>query len=165
MRLTTVPPTLVAGASTLPAAFERAFGVPTLRRLHGDAVDATPWRKSSRKVDFDMSVSGVPSECRRFFCGDRLRVSTTQTAAVHGEDAISVRVKMRMHFVGSELFIVRPRYRLVPAPGGVGVHLLAEVENHALLPPPLCNVVEAFMDASSRAQLQRLAADVETEGG
>ena len=37
MRLTTVPPTLVAGASTLPAAFERAFGVPTLRRLHGDA--------------------------------------------------------------------------------------------------------------------------------
>ena len=174
MRLTTLPPVVVANAATLPAAFERAFGQSTLRRLHGESFNATPWANNRRAVSFELSVDNVPGEVRRFFCGNRLRVNTREVAAVTPE-SITLRVKMRMHFVGSELFIVRPRYRLERVRGPTSstdssgpndsdhVLLHAEVESHALLPPPLCNVVEAFMDASARAQLQRFAQELQID--
>ena len=149
----------MANATTLPVAFEHAFGSSTLRRLHGDTFTASPWHKNLRSCSFELAMPAhVPSEIRRIFCGNRLRVSVRDRVTCDPK-VISVRSKMRMHFVGSELFIVRPRYRLEPSPCG-GVLLHAEVENHALLPPPLCGMVEAFMDASARAQLLRFSREL-----
>ena len=162
MRVTVATPVNL-GPVTMAAAFERVFGLQTLRRMHGDSFEATAWAAQSRTVKFEIRFDAVPPEVRRFFCGDRLRVRLHQRATVQ-DGSVSVRDKMRMHFVGSELFIVRPRHRIEARPEGV--FFTAEVENHAMLPPPLCNIVEAFMDASSRAQLERFSKILlEDDGG
>lgn len=137
-RVTRLPPFVVSGAATLADAFDRAFGEDALRRAHGDSLQVSSWSACERVYGFEIDVHAVPAEVRRVFCGDRLR----------------------MHFVGRELFVVRPRFSLACAPDGV--LLTAEVEQHALLPPPLCNIVEAFMDASSRSQLERFRAALVT---
>ena len=155
MRVTNLP-ALRLGVASLPEAFERVFGADMLRRIHGDSLALTPWSGGKRTVRFEIRLDGVPPEVRRIFCGQTMRVTCRQQTTVSAS-TISVRDKLRMHFVGRELFIVRPRFLLESLPDG-DVVLTAEVENHAMLPPPLCNVVEAFMDASSRAQLERLGA-------
>lgn len=157
MRLTVLPPFTVAGAATLAEAMDRVFGDGAMRRLHGSTLTHTPWTpaghmRMERSLRFEIEMKGVPHEVRRFICGDRLRISARQRASYEAR-AVNIDNKMRMHFVGRELFIVRPRYRLQETPTGVDMH--AEVENHAMLPPPLCHVIEGFMDASAREQLER----------
>ena len=171
MRLTVLPPTLVAGAATLADAMERVFGDAALRLIHGESLVHTQWapagpRRMERTVRFDIDLKGMPDALKRFFRGERLRVDTRQR--VHSQHSphsrggptgsLHIHNKIHMHFVGRELFIVRPRFRLVQAPDGRGVTLMGEVESHAMLPPPICNVVEAFMDASARDSLDRLLA-------
>lgn len=158
-RVTRLPPFVVSGAATLADAFDRAFGEDALRRAHGDSLQVSSWSACERVYGFEIDVHAVPAEVRRVFCGDRLRITCRQRVNATPE-RITVRDRLRMHFVGRELFVVRPRFSLACAPDGV--LLTAEVEQHALLPPPLCNIVEAFMDASSRSQLERFRAALVT---
>lgn len=165
MRLTVLQPTLVAGAATLADAMERVFGDAALRVIHGESLVHTQWapagpRRMERTVRFDIDLKGMPDALKRFFRDERLRVDTRQRVYAQRvkEGSLHIHNKIHMHFVGRELFIVRPRFRLVPAPDGRGVTLMGEVESHAMLPPPICNVVEAFMDASARDSLDRLLA-------
>jgi len=153
-RVTRLPPFPVVGG-TPEEAFHRAFGEDALRERHGDTFRVATWSPNERVYGFEIDVRAVPSEVRRVFCGDRLRITCRQRVDATPAGGVRVRDKLRMHFVGRELFVVRPRFSFARDPGGA-VHLTAEVEQHAMLPPPLCQIVEAFMDASSRAQLERL---------
>lgn len=154
-RVTRLPSFAIPGAATLEEAFERVFGADALRRQHGDSLEeVSPWARGERVFRFDIDVGAVPAEVRRVFCGDRLRITCRQRVRAT-PTAIAVRDRLRMHFVGRELFLVRPRFLLERAPGADVVTLSAEVEQHAMLPPPISHIVEAFMDASSRIQLER----------
>ena len=154
-RVCRLPPFVVADATTPADAADRVFGLDALRRMHGPRLHVSSWTDSERAFRFEIDVSDVPTEVRRVFCGDTLRVTCRQTVRATSVGGLAVSDKLRMHFVGRELFIVRPRFRLAPPDDG-RVLLSAEVEVHAMLPPPLSHIVEAFMDASSRAQLERL---------
>ena len=66
---------------------------------------------------------------------------------------IHVTTKMRMHFLGAELFKVRPEFSLREAEDGT-IMSSARIEMHALLPPPICNIAEHFMAQQSSKQLE-----------
>ena len=157
MRLARVPP-LHLGLIPISEAFERVFGEDVLRLYHGEGLSVTPWRNFVRDLKFEVKLDSIPQEIRTLLCGKQLRVSCRQSAKVETRE-ISLRTKMRMHFVGRELFIVRPRFKLVDA-GEDGIVFTQEVELHAMLPPPLCNIIEACMSLSCEDQMGKFSETV-----
>jgi hypothetical protein len=67
---------------------------------------------------------------------------------------------MKMHFLCSELFKIRPKFELVANETTGQVHISGRVEHHAILPPPLNSVAETFMAERSRQELANYASIV-----
>lgn len=157
MRVVDVPPTVVPGARDLEHALRVVFGPATLRRVHGPDVVVGDFAGNRRAFDFFVDVGAVPAAIRRFFCGTRMRVTTRQTLCKKAPAAWTVVNKLKMHFVGAELFGIRPRFVLARDPSDGAVRLGGRVEHYALLPPPLNGIAEAFMAATTREQLDAYA--------
>lgn len=161
MKVVEVPPTVVPGAGGLDDAVRAVFGPDTLRRVHGrDTVVGDFDARGKRAFEFWVDVAAVPATIRRFFCGSRLKVTTRQVMLRRGPQACTVRNKLRMHFVGAELFGIRPTFELTADPRTREVRLGGRVEHYALLPPPLDGIAEGFMVAHTRAHLRAYEAAV-----
>ncbi len=153
MKELVIPPTPLAPA-TMTEAFEAVFGVPMLRRVHGPQTKVTPFdAKGSRQFTFDVPVDNVPGPIRRFFAGGRMAVTTRQHLARKTPDAWHVTNRIKLHFVGAELFYLKPLFRLERGEDGV-VRLGGRVRHSAILPPPLNAIAESFMMLNSERELR-----------
>ncbi len=150
-------PRVQLGHVPLEHAFKRVFGRDTLQRVHGPSLRMTDWDRAAgtRKIQFAVEMGRIPKEVARFFCGERLRVTTNQTCTRPDANTIVVSNRMRLHFLGAEMFSVRPTFRL--SRDDAGTFLTGIIEHHARLPPPLNSVVESFMVRSSRRELEKFA--------
>lgn len=154
MRVLVVPPVRVKRDS-LPSAFDAVFGPAMLRRVHGPDTQVGLFDKNQRRFSFRVAVPEVPPQIRRFFCGTDLKVTTRQHLGI-SSTKWQVTNKMKLHFVGSEFFKLRPVFWLEEraAGDGVEVYLGGSVRHDAVLPPPLNGIAEAFMMASSEKELR-----------
>jgi hypothetical protein len=153
------------GPFTLSNAMHVVFGLPTLTMAHGPSLKLSSWQRDEasgtarRTVRYTMDVSAVPPPVRRFFCGKQLRITSRQTLTETPCEAV-VSNKVRMHFLGAELFHVKPKF-VVSVENGTA-YLSGRVEHHAFLPPPLSHVVEDFMALHSRLELKKYAQALST---
>lgn len=153
MKELVIPPTPLTKA-TMAEAFEAVFGVPMLRRVHGPDTAVTSFdAKGSRQFTFQVPVDNVPGPIRRFFCGSRLAVTTRQRLAKKTADAWHVANRIKLHFVGAELFYLKPLFWLERGNDGV-VRLGGRVRHSAILPPPLNSIAESFMMLNSEKELR-----------
>lgn len=153
MRAVEVPPRLIAPGRGIRDSFDVVFGAHALQTMHGDSVRYGEWNNDKRRVGFAVPVN-LPSEFKRFFCGDKLRITTHQERHWHPDgDRVDVKNRMRMHFVGAELFSVRPSFSLTQHPDGT--HISCRVEHRARLPPPLNMLAEATMADHTRRELEK----------
>lgn len=132
-------------------AFDVVFGRSTLEKIHGMGVKVTDWKNNQRKLQFSINIDNVPRELRRFVCGNKLRVASKQEMT-RTSNEISVTNKVRMHFLGSELFKVKPRFSITSADENTSI-MNGRVEHHALLPPPLNIIAEHFMSLHTQREL------------
>ena len=160
MKLLQVPPLTLSCASS-HAALAAVFSPDTLREVHGPGTHVGAFVGGRRTLCFDVDVSRVPRPIRCFFCGPRLRVTTAQTvtAAPAGLDVTN---DITMHFVGSELFAVRPTFSLRDHDGRVTVS--GRVQHHARLPWPLRGIAESFMAAHSERELLKFKRVLQRRG-
>lgn len=161
---------LVARGGDMAAAMERVFGPAALDKVHGPGrYEVTPWVNGSRHINVSVDVVGsIPPAARRFICGEVLRATIRQNARQSREGSLrctDITCAVRMHFVGAELFKVRPSFHLRTDdadPDG-RVWLSARVEHHAVLPRPFNRILEDFMAAQSAAQLYALRSVITSE--
>lgn len=153
-------PDVDLGPLGLDAAFEAVFGAATLRAVHGPSLrgDLAFDARGQRRFQFDIDVSGHPAPVRAFFAGNTLGVTTRQRVLRPAPGRVQVDNRLKLHFVGSELFAVKPRFWLQEAHGRVS--LGGRVRHSAVLPPPLNGIAEEFMAANTRAQLARFEAEL-----
>jgi hypothetical protein len=179
MREVVLQPRELRGVRSVREAFDKVFGERTARALHGDCLlrlgDWEPAERRrgrghqqqqqqqqqqhagtsvQRRLAFNIDLADMPAALARFMSGGRTRVSVRQQATWAEEQEVTVCNHTRMHFLGAEMFRVRPRFRLRAAADDA-VWLDGSIQNQALLPPPLNVVAEAFMAEQSRQQLQR----------
>lgn len=156
MRQLVLPPVRVKRPS-LDAAFDAVFGPAMLAQVHGPDTDVGLFENNRRRFTFRVDVPEVPPAIRRFFCGKHLRVTTRQHLGI-GPTRWQVTNRLKMHFVGSEFFKLRPVFWLEQRPavdgGHAEVYLGGAVRHDAVLPPPLNGIAEAFMMAGSEKQLR-----------
>jgi hypothetical protein len=151
IRLNTPP-----GPGALDAALAAVFGPDMLRTMHGPDTVVGGFVNGKRTFGFKISVGEVPRAIRRFFCGSQLRITTRQTVDASVPDKYTVTNRLKLHFVGAELFKLRPVFWLERAPDGA-VHLGGRVRHDALLPPPLNGIAEGFMMLNSQKELLNFA--------
>lgn len=157
MKEAILAPTLLPG--DVSSAIRRALGDAVLRCVHGPNMTVTPWspagsRAARRTVSFSMAVEKVPRPVRRFFCGDRMRVTSRQHLT-RSPGVATVRHELELHFVGARFFRVQPVFTLRKV-GDDATTLEARVQNHARFPPPLNGIAERFMAANSQRELDAL---------
>ena len=157
MRVLVIPPVRIKRGS-LDSAFDAVFGAAMLRRMHGADTQVGPFDKNQRRFSFRVAVPEIPPQIRRFFCGKDLKVTTRQHLSITSTKW-EVTNRLKLHFVGSEFFKLRPVFWLEHRPAGEdqedGVYLGGSVRHDAVLPPPLNGIAEAFMMASSEEELRR----------
>lgn len=143
----------------MEGALEAVFGVDVLRRVHGPSLRGEgPFdARGKRAFKFAVDVSAVPAPIRRFFCGKRMRITTRQTLAKKAPDDWTITNALKMHFLGAELFKIRPQFWLREGTDGT-VSLGGRVQHDARLPPPLCHIAEDFMALHTARELHRFAA-------
>ena len=141
------------GSISMDRAFDAVFGDEVLREVHGDSLQAGEWNGDRRKLKFKIDLISVPRELKRFVGGDSLRITTTQILKSRLDESICVENRVRMHFLGAELFQIKPQFSLVK--DGNEVFVVGQVEHHAMLPPPLNSLAESFMSARSTSDLER----------
>lgn len=154
-----VVPDVDVGCSSLAAALETVFGADTLLAVHGPSLRPQGRRKGlefdskgQRAFVFDIDVSGTPSPVRAFFAGSRMSVTTHQHLRQKDPSCWTVTNKVKLHFVSSEMFHVKPQFWLTQGEDG-RVRLGGRVRHHAILPPPLKGIVEKFMALNTSLQL------------
>lgn len=153
-----VIPSVRVKRSTMDGALNAVFGSRTLRRVHGTSLrfmtaveEVSPG--SRRKFGFRVDISDVPAPVRKFFSGDSMRVTTTQDVTAPAPGRVEVANRIKLHFVGAELFKLRPTFVLEETPEGI--FLGGRVRHDAVLPPPLNGIAEAFMMLNSEQELRR----------
>ena len=150
-----VLPTVPVRHTCLKSAKEAVFGPDMLRRVHGPSLQFFTEEQlaDKRTFRFSVDVADVPAPIRKFFCGSSLRVTTTQAVR---ETALKVSVsnKLKLHFVGAELFKMRPSFWLEQSPDGT-IMLGGKVRHDAVLPPPLNGIAESFMMQNSAHTLMQ----------
>lgn len=158
-----VLPRVPVRRSSLRSARDAVFGGEMLRRVHGPSLtfQTAPEPHHKRSFRFTVGVGEVPLPIRRFFCGDRLRVTTTQSLR-ESPTRIEVANHLKLHFVGAEFFKLRPTFWLEETPEGIV--LGGQVRHTALLPPPLKGIAEAFMMHGSAQQLKVFGASLAEAG-
>lgn len=154
MRQLVLPPVRVKRAS-MDSAFDAVFGPAMLRRVHGPSTRVGDFKDGKRAFKFRVDVSDVPPPIRRFFCGKELGITTTQKLTMT-DTRWDVTNRLKLHFVGAELFSLKPAFYLEATDGGI--FLGGAVRHSAVLPPPLNGVAEAFMMANSERELRHFGA-------
>lgn len=151
-------PEIWLGTGDMAAAFDTVFGVPALRRMHGPSLTgAGPFDASGRRsFAFEIDVSDTPAPIRAFFKESKLKVTTDQKFAAVSGTRWEIRNRLKMHFVGSELFSIRPTFWLLKGLDGK-VRLGGVVRHRARIPPPLNAIAETFMAANTTAQLVKFS--------
>lgn len=152
MRVVTLGPEFL-GSISLDEGFERMFSSETLKKIHGADVKYSEWNnEGKRKVQFSIAVDNIPMEIRRFFCGKTLRITNNQIKEKPADNHYVVKNKMRMHFLGAEMFKIKPTFAVMKDESGT--HALAHIEHHAILPPPLNMIAEHFMAAQTQREME-----------
>jgi len=137
-------------------AFDNVFNQDTLYKLHGiEQIKISAWQNNQRIVKFRTKIDNIPLEVRRFFCGKELKVTNRQIITESTDTYINIRNKIRMHFLGAEIFHVKPYFYLQKIKDKI--YFSARIENHAILPPPLNSIAENFMAAKSQKELESFA--------
>lgn len=158
MKQLIVPRTRLRGQRDMNSALRAVFGPDMLRRVHGASTKVGDFVDGKRSFKFAVSVDSVPPPIRKFFCGSELRVTTRQTLDQTTDPAKwTVTNKMKLHFVGSELFKLRPTFWLERDPDDGHVYLGGTVRHDAVLPPPLDGIAENFMMLNTRKELVHFA--------
>lgn len=148
------------GVMTLHDAFDIMFGNETLTRVHGNTLSVSDWNsKNERKLKFKIDIEQIPREIRRFFCGNKLNITTKQQK-IEDPTKILVNNKIKMHFLGAEFFHVKPKFLLLQDELNQ-VYVSGHVEHHAILPPPLNGIAEAFMAQHSKREMDRYTTIIE----
>lgn len=149
------------GKMSMQNGFEKMFGPETLFKVHGNDAKATPWNDNKRIVKFHVKMDDVPKELKRVMVRSRFQVTSKQEMETH-ETEINVRNSLKLHFIGAELFKIKPSFYLVEKEG----HLFAggNVEHHAILPPPLNKIAEAFMCRHSQKELELYESIIRSDG-
>lgn len=164
MKVLTVPPIRLRlpPGEGIEAAFKRVFGPDMLRKVHGPDTAVGDFDKGKRTFRFTVKVDQVPPAIRQFFCGSEMGITTRQTL-----DATKTRWtitnRLKLHFVGAELFKLRPQFWLESAADG-SVSLGGRVRHDAVLPPPLDGIAEGFMMINSQKELLHFAGCLHREG-
>lgn len=156
-----VQPVALSCAS-VDAALDAVFCADTLREVHGPGTRVGPWVDGARDVAFHVDVDRVPAPIRFLFCGRKMRVTARQRVTASQPDVIRVGSQLVMHFVGSELFAIRPSFMLRGNDGRVTVS--GSVRHDARLPWPLAGIAEGFMAAHSERQLLGFKAALRRRG-
>jgi hypothetical protein len=146
--------------SQLSHAAAVAYGEELLREMHGSSVRVGPWTRGCRKIQVDMAADVVPlpKEIKRFVCGsDKIRSTVDQQILRDSAESHLVRSTVKPHVVGAELFQIRSVFELQQSKPEEPVTFAASVEAHAILPPPLNGIVEAFMIEHARYDLESFA--------
>jgi hypothetical protein len=157
-------PLVSLGQIELDDAFQAVFGSDTLSKVHGPSLKFTEWVDNQRTVKFSVDVDNIPLEVRRFFCGKRLRVTSKQNK-IKGDKYLEVHNRMKMHFLGSELFVIRPVFKLTYNEASGTTEVTGCVKHIARLPPPLNRIAEAFMMEHSRRELEKFSSVLKTSVG
>ena len=153
MRQVVIPVTPLRCGS-LAQAFDQVFGPRMIRKVHGESTRVSPFVHGRRTIQFCVDVGKVPLPIRTFFCGGSLRVTADQT--VHKTDTKwDITNCVTMHFVGSELFRMKPAFWLDTESGHV--YLGGTVRHDAVLPYPLNKIAEGFMARRSEHELRHFA--------
>ena len=140
------------GKIPIEKAFDTMFGYDTLRRVHGPSVKVSEWVDGWRKVEFGVNVDHVPKEVRRFFCGDCLRVTAKQKHT-YTENKVTIENKIKMHFLGAELFRLNPVFCIDVGKDGM-CYASGRVQHCAMVPPPFNTISEHFMAKHTERELQ-----------
>lgn len=146
---------------SLHQAFDLMFGEDTLRKVHGNTLSVTKWNGDQRRLSFQIDVDQVPREIRTVFCGNTLKITTKQRK-FEEPSKIMVKNKIKMHFLGAEIFHVKPLFSLQRDEESDTVCITGCVEHHSILPPPLNGIAETFMVQNSRRELDRYASIVQS---
>lgn len=120
--------------------------------VHGKSLKTTPWKNDKRSLKFSINIENIPSEIRRFFCGKELKITTTQKLC-RTPSQWDIRSNIRMHFLGSEFFKVRPYFFIKKITEGQLV-LGGNVQHHAILPPVLSSIAENFMLSKTTFEME-----------
>lgn len=118
-----------------------------LYKVHGPSLVVGDWITNQRVLKFEINVRNVPSVLRRFLCGPILKITVNQVA-----DDTVLKSSIKMHFVGSEFFSIKPTYYLE------GEHLKGIITHNTLLPWPISKVAENFMLYHSQQEIAKLKA-------
>lgn len=157
MKQLIVPRTRLRGQRDMDSALRAVFGPAMLRRVHGAGTRVGDFVDGKRSFKFTVAVDSVPAPIRKFFCGSELRVTTRQLLDQTDAAKWTVTNKMKLHFVGSELFKLRPTFWLERDPDDGNVYLGGTVRHDAVLPPPLDSIAENFMMLNTRKELVHFA--------
>ena len=143
------------GDVSLETAFGIVFGEETFKRVYpGEESEQSGWSNDERTSRFTIDLGRIPVELRMFACDRHMRVDCKQHRDRHS-DVICVHTRFKMHFVGSELFSIRPTFTLIRDTTESNTFLKVRVEHRARLPLPFNEIVEAFMRGCSRKELER----------
>lgn len=155
MKEVILPKTCI-GRMPLHEAFEVVFGEETLKTIHGETLRVKPWNdKNARVMQFRIQMNNVPKEIKRFIRGDTLKITNKQTRQYEGDTHIHVHNKLKMHFLGAEMFSVRPSFSLER--DGGRTYIQGKIEHRARLPIPLNNICEQFMSMRSQNEIDYFA--------
>ena len=172
MKVLEVDPVRVG--DSMESAFDLIWSERTLRDFHGPTLSVTPWTKrdadnATRKLRFRIDVGDAPNEVARILAsacggGREMWITTRQTLSKHSADRWHVVNKIRMHFLGAELFKVKPTFVLERSSQEEkekdkdgGVYLSGRISHHAVLPPIVCGIVEEFMKQRSKLEVESFA--------
>lgn len=158
MKLCVLPEVKLSGRPDMETALNAVFGPQMLKQMHGPSLKgAGPFdSKGRRAFKFAIKVENVPPPIRRFFCGSDMNVTTRQSLDKRDDAMWNITNRMKLHFVGAELFKLRPTFSLQRDEDGV-VTLSGRVRHDAVLPPPLNGIAEGFMVVNTKRELLHFA--------
>lgn len=166
MKLVTLPE-IRLNVGSIEEAMAAVFHPRVLRLMHGPSLSADvphlTQAAPKRRFGFKIDVSDVPAPIRRFFCGSQMRITTRQTLTAPTADLWKIDNNLKLHFVGAELFKLRPQFVLKRTEDG-SVCLTGTVRHDAVLPPPLNGIAEDFMALNTRKELLHFASCLREEG-
>lgn len=149
----------LAGLS-MQEAIEMVFAPDTLRKVHGDDMEISEWKNGQRKLHMHFKGLQIPEQVRKCLSGGSdPRVTVKQVIEKSDPDEHRVRNRVRLHLLGQEFIKVRPRFSLTSMLNIT--RFTASVEVHAIFPPPLNGIVEAFMIEESQKDILKYIEAIE----
>lgn len=133
-------------------AYHKLFNENILEKKHGPSLKILDFSESKdyKKFSFVIQTNNIPTELKRFICGQNLKITTRQYIQKCPE-RWTITNKIKMHFICSEFFKVKPFFYLEQK--NDHMFFSAKVENHAIFPPGLSNIAEHFMSLHVEKEL------------